>query len=104
MLDLLLDVVYGVRRLDIEGNGLMSNKLDLDNLAGGLKCMVNSEVKSALLANVVNGKGPVVLEAFTTIHQILHLIVESILLSDLYLDVFDDVERPILKACYQCYE
>ncbi len=61
VLDLLLDVSNGVRRLDIEGDGLAREGLDED-LHAGTTAEAQDEMQSGLLLNVVISESAVVLE------------------------------------------
>jgi len=88
VLDLGLDVVNGVRRLDIEGDGLAGQGLDED-LHAATKS--EDEVEGGLLLDVVVGESSAVLELLAREDQSLLVRRDALLVLDLGLDVLDGV-------------
>merc|ERR1719266_1155641 len=88
VLDLGLDVLNGVRGLDLEGDSLTGEGLDED-----LHASPESEHKmeSALLLDVVVGKSPSILELLASEDQPLLIWGDSLLVLDLGLDVLNGV-------------
>merc|ERR1712020_576139 len=88
VLDLSLDVLNGVRGLDLEGDSLASQGLDED-----LHASPESEHKmeGALLLDVVVGEGSSVLELLASEDQPLLVWGDSLLVLDLGLDVLNGV-------------
>merc|ERR1711974_394289 len=88
VLDLGLDILNGVRGLDLEGDGLTGEGLDED-----LHASPESEHKmeSAFLLDVVVGKGSSVLQLLSSEDQSLLIWGDSLLVLDLGLDVLDAV-------------
>ena len=88
VLDLGLDVLNGVRRLNIEGDGLASQSLDED-----LHATAKSEdqVKSGLLLDVVVRKSAAILELLAGEDESLLIGRDALLVLDLSLDVLDGV-------------
>merc|ERR1712026_428402 len=88
VLDLSLDVLDGVRGLDLEGDGLAGEGLDEDLHASSQS---EHKVESALLLDVVVGEGPSVLQLLASEDQPLLIRGDSLLILDLSLDVLDGV-------------
>merc|ERR1712173_85592 len=88
VLDLGLDVLNGVRWLDLQGDGLSSQGLDED-----LHTSSQSEHKmeGALLLDVVVGESPSVLQLLASEDQPLLIWGDSLLVLDLGLDVLNGV-------------
>merc|ERR1719486_1115170 len=88
VLDLSLDVLNGVGRFDLEGDGLASQGLDED-----LHTSPESEHKmeSALLLDVVVGESSSILELLASEDQSLLIWGDSLLVLDLSLDVLNRV-------------
>jgi len=88
VLDLGLDVLNSVRRLNIEGDGLASQSLDED-----LHATAKSEdqVKSGLLLDVVVRKSAAILELLAGEDESLLIGRDALLVLDLSLDVLDGV-------------
>merc|ERR1712174_112762 len=88
VLDLSLDVLNGVRGLDLEGNGLASQGLDED-----LHTSPESEHKmeGALLLDVVVGESSSVLQLLASEDQSLLIWGNAFLVLDLSLDVLNGV-------------
>merc|ERR1711874_119770 len=90
VLDLGLDVLDGVRRFDLEGDGLASQGLDEDLHASPES---ENQVKSALLLDGVVGESSSVLQLLASEDQPLLIWGDSLLVLDLSLDVLDGVGR-----------
>ena len=90
VLDLSLDVLNRVRRLDIESDSLSGQSLD-ENLHTTSESQ--NQVKSGLLLDVVVSKGSAVLELLTSEDESLLIWRDSFLVLDLGLDIFDAVRR-----------
>jgi len=95
VLDLLLHVVDGVTRLDLEGDGFASEGLDED-LHASTKSQ--HQVESRLLLDVVVRQGATVLELLAGKDQTLLIGGDTFLVLDLLLDVVDGVARLDLKS------
>ena len=65
-LDLSLDVLDGITRLDLEGDGLAGQRLDEDLHASP---QPQDQVKGGLLLDVVIGEGPAVLQLLASEDQ-----------------------------------
>ena len=90
VLDLGLDILDGVRRLNVQGNGLASQSLDED-----LHTTAESkhEMESGLLLNIVVRKCSAVLELLSSEDESLLIGGNALLILDLGLDVFNGVRR-----------
>ena len=88
VLDLGLDVVNGVRWLDLEGDSLSSERLD-ENLHATTE--TEHQVKSGLLLNVVVGEGSAVLELLSSEDQALLIGRDALLVLNLSLHVVNSV-------------
>ena len=90
VLDLSLDVLDGVRRLDVEGDGLTGQSLDED-----LHTTAESEdqVKGGLLLDVVVRKSAAVLELLSSEDQSLLIGGNTFLVLNLSLNILDSVRR-----------
>ena len=88
VLDLGLDVLDGVRRLDVEGDGLAGEGLDEDLHAAA---QAQHQVERRLLLDVVVGQGAAVLELLAGEDQALLVGGDALLVLDLGLDVLDGV-------------
>merc|ERR1711991_1217744 len=95
VLDLGLDVLDGVRRLDLEGDRLTGEGLDKD-----LHTTTKAEhkVEGRLLLDVVIRKRPPVLELLASKDKTLLVRGDTLLVLDLGLDVLDRVRRLNLKG------
>merc|ERR1712142_1408555 len=90
VLDLGLDVLNAVGRLDLEGEGLPCEGLDEDLHTSPEP---KNQVKSRLLLDVVVGEGSSVLELLSSKDQSLLIWGDTLLVLDLGLDVLDAVRR-----------
>ena len=88
VLDLSLDILNGIRWLDIEGDGFTSESLNEDLHTTSES---EDEVESGLLLDVVVGEGSAVLELLTSEDKPLLIGWDSLLVLDLSLDVLDGV-------------
>ena len=88
VLDLGLDVVNGVRWLDLKGDSLSSERLDEDLHA---TAETEHQVKSGLLLNVVVGEGSAVLELLSSEDQALLIGRDALLVLNLSLHVVNSV-------------
>jgi len=88
VLDLSLDVVDGVRGLNIQGDGLTGQGLDEDLHTS---TETKHQVKGGLLLDVVVAKSTSVLELFSSEDQTLLIRRDAFLVLDLSLDVVDGV-------------
>jgi len=95
VLNLGLDVVDGVRGLDLKGNGLASKGLDEDLHT---TTEAKNEVEGGLLLNVVIGKGAAVLKLLAGEDQALLVGGDALLVLNLGLDVVDGVRGLDLKG------
>merc|ERR1712156_795897 len=95
VLDLGLDVLDGVGRLHLKGDGLASQGLDED-LHTSPK--TEDKVEGGLLLDVVVGEGPSVLELLASEDQPLLVRGDALLVLDLGLDVLDGVRGLNLKG------
>jgi len=90
VLDLGLDVLNGVGRLNIEGDSLASEGLDEDLHTTSQS---KDQVKSRLLLNIVVRKGSAVFELLSGEDESLLIRGDTFLVLDLGLDVFNGVRR-----------
>ena len=88
VLDLLLDVVDGVRGLDLEGDGLASEGLDKDLHA---TTETKNKMKSGLFLDVVVTQSAPILKLFASKDQTLLVRRDSFLVLNLTLNVVDSV-------------
>ena len=88
VLDLGLDVVNGVRGLDLEGDGLSSEGLH-ENLHSTAE--TEDEMESGLLLDVVVGEGSTVFELLASEDESLLVGRDALLVLDLSLDVVDSI-------------
>jgi len=88
VLDLGLDVLDGVRRLDLQSDGLAGQGLDKDLHASA---QPQDEMEGGLLLDVVVRESPAVLELLSSKDQTLLIWGDSLLVLDLGLDVLDRV-------------
>jgi len=88
VLDLSLDILNGVRRLNIEGDGLASKGLDEDLHTTSQS---KDQVESGFLLNVVVRKGSAILELLTSEDKSLLIRGDTFLVLDLSLDVLNGV-------------
>merc|ERR1711990_145 len=95
VLDLSLDVLNGVRGLDLEGDGLASQGLDEDLHASPES---EHEMEGALLLDVVVGEGSSILQLLASEDQPLLIWGDSLLVLDLSLDVLNGVGRLDLEG------
>merc|ERR1711936_1204645 len=95
ILDLGLDVLNGVRSLDLQSNGLSSQGLD-KNLHTSSE--TEDQMQSGLLLDVVVGKSTAILKLFSGKDQSLLIWGNSFLVLDFGLDVFDGVRSFNLKG------
>ena len=87
-MDLGLDIVDGVRGLDLESDGLASEGLDEDLHTS---TEAQDEVEGALLLDVVIREGAAVFELLTRKDQTLLIWRDALLVLDLALDIVDGV-------------
>jgi hypothetical protein len=95
ILDLLLDLIDGVPRLDLESDGFASEGLD-ENLHTSTEA--ENEVESRLFLDVVVGQSATVLKLLTSEDQTLLIRRDAFLILDLLLDLIDGVSRLDLKS------
>ena len=95
VLDLGLDIVDSVRGLDLKGDGLACESLDED-LHSSTK--TKDEMESALLLDVVIGKGSSVLKLLSGEDQALLIRGDTLLILDLGLDVVNGIRRLDLEG------
>jgi hypothetical protein len=95
VLNLGLDVVDGIGRLYIEGNGLSGKSLD-KNLHTTTK--TKNKVKSGLLLNVVVRKGTTILELLSGKDETLLIGRNSLLVLNLGLDVVNGIGRLYIES------
>ena len=95
VLDLSLDVVNGVRRLNIKGDGLASQCLDEDLHATSQS---QHKVKSGFLLDVVVAQSSVVLELLASEDESLLVWRNTLFVLDLSLDIIDGVARLHIKG------
>jgi len=95
ILDLSLDVVDGVRRLDLEGDRLTGEGLDEDLHATS---KTEHQMESRLLLDVVVAEGAAVLELLASEDETLLIGRDALLVLDLSLDVVDGVRRLDLES------
>jgi hypothetical protein len=88
VLDLGLDVVDGVRRFHLEGDGLAGQCLDKDLHA---TTEAEDKVKGRLLLDVVVSKGPAILQLLASEDETLLVRGDALLILDLSLDIIDGV-------------
>jgi hypothetical protein len=88
VLDLLLHLVDGVARLDLEGDSLTSEGLD-ENLHTSTKA--KDEVEGGLLLDVVVGEGAAVLKLLASKDQTLLIGGDTLLVLDLLLHLVDGI-------------
>jgi hypothetical protein len=95
VLDLGLDILNSVRRLNIEGDGLAGKSLDED-----LHTTAESEdqVKSGLLLDVVVTEGSAILELLASEDESLLIRRDTFLILDLGLDVLNSVRGLNIKS------
>jgi len=95
ILDLRLDIVDGIGRFDIEGNGLARQRLhkDLHTTAE-----TQNQVEGRLFLNIVVGQGTTVLELLTSEDETLLIRGNSFLILDLRLDIVDGIRRLDIKS------
>ena len=90
-MDLRLDVVNGIRRLDLEGDSLSSQRLDED-LHTATK--TEHEVKSRLLLDVVVRESAAILELLAGEDETLLVRGDTLLVLNLSLHIVDGVGGP----------
>jgi len=90
ILDLRLNVVDGVRRLDFEGDGLAGERFD-ENLHAATK--TENEMEGGFFLDVVVGEGAAVLELFAGEDEALLIWGDTLLVLDLGFDVVDRITR-----------
>merc|ERR1711878_236161 len=95
VLDLGLNVLNGVRWLDIEGDGLSSESLDEDLHTTSES---EDEMESGFLLDVIVGEGTSILELLTGEDKSLLVGWDTFLVLDLSLDVLDGVGWLDLKS------
>ena len=95
VLDLGLDVLNGVRRLNVEGDGLAGQGLDED-----LHSTSESEdqVEGSFLLDVVVSESSAVIQLLSGENQSLLIWRDSLLVLDLGLDIFNGVRRLHIKG------
>jgi hypothetical protein len=95
ILDLGLDVVDSIRRLNLESDGLSSQCLDKDLHT---TTQAQDEMQSRLLLNVVVGQGAAILELLAGEDQALLVWWDTLLVLNLALDIVDGVGRLDLEC------
>ena len=95
VLDLLLDLLDGVRALNFKGNSLSGESLDED-LHSSSKA--KNQMKGGLLLDVVVGKGATVLKLLASEDETLLIWGNALLVLDLLLDLLDGVRAFNLKG------
>ncbi|KAM0834178.1 hypothetical protein ACQ4PT_063786 [Festuca glaucescens] len=95
VLDLCLDIVNGVRRLDLKGDGLASEGLDEDLHT---TAKAEHQVEGGLLLDVVVSEGTAVLELLASEDETLLVRRDALLVLDLRLDVVDCVRGLHLES------
>uniref|UniRef100_A0A453JW85 Uncharacterized protein n=1 Tax=Aegilops tauschii subsp. strangulata TaxID=200361 RepID=A0A453JW85_AEGTS len=95
VLDLRLDVVYGVRRLNLERDGLAGEGLDEDLHS---TTQAEHQVEGGLLLDVVVSEGATVLKLLASKDEALLVRRDALLVLDLRLDVVDRVRGLDLKG------
>merc|ERR1712002_913244 len=95
ILDLCLHVLDGVRRLNLEGDGLTGQCLHKDLHTSSEP---KDEMESGLLLDVIIGKRPSIFELFTSKNQPLLVWRYSFLILDLGLHVLNGVRRLNLEG------
>jgi hypothetical protein len=95
VLDLGLDIVDGVGRLDLKSDGLASEGLDEDLHT---TTQTEDKVKSRLLLDVVVAQGATVFELLASEDKTLLIRRNALLVLNLALDVVDSVRRLNLKG------
>merc|ERR1712243_363636 len=95
ILDLGLDVLDGVRWLNLQSDGLSSQRFHEDLHTSS---QPQDKVKSGLLLDVVVGERPSILQLFTSKNQSLLVWRDALLVLDLGLHVLDSVRRLDLKC------
>merc|ERR1712141_815526 len=95
VLDLGLHILNGVRRLDLEGDGLSGQGLDEDLHTSS---QTKDQMKSGLLLDVVVREGPTILQLLTSEDQPLLVWGNSLLVLDLGLHILNGVRRLDLKG------
>jgi hypothetical protein len=95
VLNLGLDIVDGVGRLDLKSDGLASEGLDEDLHT---TTQTKDKVESGLLLNVVVAKGAAVFELLASEDKTLLIRRDTLLVLDLALDIVDGVRRLNLKG------
>jgi hypothetical protein len=93
-LNLALDIVDGIRRLNLQGNRLASQRLD-ENLHATTE--TEDKVQGRLLLDIVVGEGPAVFKLFAGKDEALLGGRDALLVLDLRLDVVDRVGGLDLK-------
>jgi len=95
VLNLSLDILDGVRSLDVQGNSLASQSLDEDLHATAES---EHEMESGLLLNVIVRKGSAVLELLSSEDESLLIGGDALLVLDLSLDIFNGVRSLNIKG------
>jgi hypothetical protein len=95
ILNLRLDVVDGIRGLDLKGDGLAGQSLDEDLHT---TAKAEDKVKGGLLLDVVVGEGATVLKLLASENQALLIGGDALLILDLRLDVVDGIRGLNLKG------
>merc|ERR1719153_1799608 len=90
VLDFSFNILDGIRRLNLQGNGLACQRLDKDLHPSP---QPEHEVEGGLLLDVVIGKGPSVLQLLPREDESLLVWGNPLLVLDLGLDIFDGVGR-----------
>ena len=90
ILDLCLDVVNGVRWLDLESDGLAGESLHKDLHA---TAETEDEMESGLLLDVIVGEGSAIFELLTSKDEPLLIGRNAFLVLNLSLDIVDSVRR-----------
>merc|ERR1712227_610076 len=95
VLDLGLDILNGVRRLNLKGDGLASEGLDKDLHTSSQS---KHKMKSTLFLDVVVGEGSSIFQLLSSEDQSLLIWWDSFLVLDLGLDILNGVRRLNLEG------
>jgi len=95
ILDLLLDIVNGVRALDLKSDGLSGEGLDEDLHASS---QTEHQVEGGLLLDVVISESAAIFELFSGEDESLLIGGDALLILDLLLDVVDGIGRLDLQG------
>ena len=94
-MDLVLDIVDSVRRIDVQGDGLACDRLDEDL---HVSAEVQYKVECVLLLDAVGRQRPVILKLLARVEQPLLVRRSSFLVLDLGLDTVNGVRCPAVQG------